>query len=83
MMRPGIAPIYVFLCPRISASSRKPPKEMRTYSLPKASATERPIEVLPTPGGPVKHIIGDFMSFRNFKTAKCSIILFLTSSSPK
>jgi hypothetical protein len=38
-------------------SSRKPPREMRTYSLPKASATDLPIEVLPTPGGPVKHIL--------------------------
>jgi hypothetical protein len=26
---------------------------------------------------------GDFISFRNFKTAKCSIILFFTSSNPK
>ena len=78
-----MAPIYVFLCPLISDSSRKPPREIRTYSLPKASAIDRPIEVFPTPGGPVKQIIGDFMSFRNFKTAKCSIILFLTSSRPK
>jgi hypothetical protein len=39
---------------------------MQTYSLPKA-ATDFPIEVLPTPGGPVKQM-GDFMSLRNFKT---------------
>jgi hypothetical protein len=26
---------------------------------------------------------GDFMSFRSFKTAKCSILLFFTSSNPK
>ena len=28
--RPGMAPIYVFRCPRISASSRSPPKDIRT-----------------------------------------------------
>ena len=33
-------------------------------------------------GGPLKHKIGDFMSFLNFKTAICSIIRFLTSFSP-
>ena len=78
-----MAPMYVLRCPRISASSRKPPNEIRTYSLPKASATDFPIEVLPTPGGPYKHKIGDFISFLNFKTAKCSMIRFLTSSKPK
>jgi hypothetical protein len=66
MILPGIAPIG-FLCPLISASSRRPQREMQTYSLPKASATDFPIEVL-TPGGPVKQMIGDFMSLRNFKT---------------
>ena len=83
MILPGIAPIYVFLCPLISDSSLSPPKEILTYSLPKASAIDFPNEVLPTPGGPFKHKIGDFMSFLNFKTAMCSIILLLTSFKPK
>jgi hypothetical protein len=42
-------------------------QEMRTYSLPKASATDLPIEVLPTPGGPVKHIIGTSYHFAILK----------------
>ena len=80
---PGIAPIYVFLCPRISASSRKPPRDILTYFLPMASAIDLPKEVFPTPGGPCKHKIGDFISFLSFNTARYSIILFFTSSNPK
>ena len=34
---------------------------LETYFRPRASATERPIEVLPTPGGPYRHIICPFI----------------------
>ena len=80
---PGIAPIYVFLCPLISASSLKPPNDTLSYFLPKASAIDLPNDVFPTPGGPYKHKIGDFISPLNFKTARCSIILSFTFSNPK
>ena len=50
--RPGSEPMYVRRCPRISASSRTPPSDMRTNLRPSARAIERPSEVLPTPGGP-------------------------------
>ena len=49
---PGMAPMYVFLCPLISASSCKPPRDILTYFLPIASAMDLPKDVLPTPGGP-------------------------------
>ena len=75
--------MYVLRCPLISASSRNPPSEIRTYSRPNASAIDFPKEVFPTPGGPYKHKIGDFISFRSFKTAKYSMILRFTSSKPK
>src|SRR5580693_392227 len=58
MIRPGSAPMYVRRCPRISASSRMPPRDMRTNFLSRARAIDRPSEVLPTPGGPTKHRIG-------------------------
>ena len=48
-----------------------------------ASAIDLPKEVFPTPGGPCKHKIGDFISFLSFNTARYSIILFFTSSNPK
>ena len=80
---PGIAPIYVFLCPLISDSSWSPPKDILTYFLPIASAIDFPNEVLPTPGGPYKHKIGDFISPLSFNTDKYSIILSLTFSNPK
>ena len=83
MIRPGIAPIYVRRWPRISLSSCKPPSEIRPNLRPKAVATERPSEVLPTPGGPYKHKIGDFKSPLSLITAKCSKIRSLTSSKPK
>src|SRR6201995_1699426 len=54
--RPGSAPTYVLRCPRISASSRTPPKATRTNFRPSARATDSPSEVLPTPGGPVSAI---------------------------
>src|SRR6186997_857543 len=50
--------MYVRRWPRISASSRMPPSEMRWNVRPSARAMERPSEVLPTPGGPTKHRIG-------------------------
>ena len=80
---PGRAPMYVFLCPLISASSLIPPSEIRTYFLPNASAIDFPNEVFPTPGGPNRQRIGDFISFLSLRTAKYSRTLFLTSSKPK
>ena len=41
-----------------------------------------PKEVLPTPGGPTKQMIGPFIFFTSFKTARCSVIRSLTFSSP-
>ena len=78
-----MAPIYVFLCPLISASSLNPPRDTLTYSLLIDFAIDLPNEVFPTPGGPYKQSIGDFISLLSFRTARYSIILFLTSSSPK
>lgn len=60
--RPGILPIYVLLCPRISASSLTPPKDMRTNFLPKAAAIDDANDVFPTPGGPTKHRTGPLAS---------------------
>jgi hypothetical protein len=67
----------------------KPPKEIRTYSLA-SKATDLPIDVLPTPGGPVKQIIvisyhfailklQDVLSFFNFLVFKMisDLIFFL------
>ena len=50
MIVPGIAPMYVRRWPRISASSRTPPTEMRTNLRSSARAIEWPSDVLPTPG---------------------------------
>ena len=52
IMRPGILPTYVRLCPRISASSEMPPSEALKNFLPKARAIDLPKLVLPHPGGP-------------------------------
>jgi len=97
MIFPGIAPMYVRLCPLISASSRIPPTEKRKNFLPSARAIERPTEVLPTPGGPTKHTIepaGALSSEspplrarspvveRSFSTARYSAMRFFTSFSP-
>ena len=46
--------MYVRRWPRISASSRTPPSDMRTNSRPVARAIDSPIEVLPVPGGPIR-----------------------------
>ena len=56
-IRPGKDPTYVRRWPRISASSRIPPKLIRTKSLSNAVAILLPREVLPTPGGPTKQIM--------------------------
>ena len=45
--------MYVRRWPRISASSRMPPSDMRTNSRFSARATDSPIDVLPVPGGPI------------------------------
>ena len=57
MIRPGIEPTYVRRNPRISASSRMPPRLWRMNLRSIARAIERPSEVLPTPGGPTKQRI--------------------------
>ena len=44
--------MYVFLWPLISDSSLNPPRDILTYSLPKAFAIDLPNDVFPTPGGP-------------------------------
>ena len=44
--------MYVRRWPRISASSRTPPSEMRMNSRPSERAIDLPSDVLPTPGGP-------------------------------
>ena len=51
-------PIYVLLCPLISASSLTPPKETLVNFLPVALAIDSPKEVFPTPGGQTKHKTG-------------------------
>ena len=76
MMRPGSAPMYVRRWPRISASSRTPPSEMRWKLRPSADAIERPSEVLPTPGGPTRHRIGPFLVGASLRTARYSTIRF-------
>jgi DhnA family fructose-bisphosphate aldolase class Ia len=50
---------------------------------PNAEAMDFPREVLPTPGGPYKQRIGPFKSFFSFNTARYSMILSLTFSSPR
>ena len=60
--RPGMLPMYVLLCPLISASSLTPPSDMRTNFLPKAAAIDDAKDVFPTPGGPTKHKTGPLAS---------------------
>ena len=60
---PGIAPIYVRLCPRISASSLTPPSDIRINSLPVALAIDLATEVFPVPGGPTRQRIGPLIPF--------------------
>ena len=75
--------MYVRRWPRISASSRMPPSEMRWNVRPSARAMERPSEVLPTPGGPTKHRIGSLPAGRIDFTARYSRMRSLTFSSPE
>ena len=81
MIRPGRAPTYVRRWPRISASSRTPPRLSRTNLRPMARAMDWPSEVLPTPGGPTKQRIGPRMSFFSLRTARYSRMRFLILSS--
>ncbi len=81
--------MYVRRCPRISASSRTPPSDMRTNSRPVARAIDSPIDVLPVPGGPIRVRIAperrsSWMprSTRSFLTARYSTMRSLTSSRP-
>ena len=82
MIVPGIAPTYVRRWPRISASSRTPPSEMRTKLRPSARAIDCPSEVLPTPGGPTKQRIGPYTSLFSFATARYSRMRSFTFSRP-
>src|SRR5215472_8510794 len=81
MILPGIEPMYVRRCPRISASSRTPPSDTRTKSRPVARAIDLPSEVLPTPGGPTRHRIGPVSLLARCWTARYSTIRSLTLSS--
>ena len=81
--------MYVRRWPRISASSRTPPSDMRTNSRPVARAIDSPIEVLPVPGGPIRVRIAPERlssamprSSRSFLTATYSTMRSLTSSRP-
>src|SRR5664279_2972099 len=90
-MRPGSAPTYVRRWPRISASSRTPPRATRTNLRPRARATLSPSDGLPTPGGPTSTITAPEPRppttcrprwARRLRTARYSTIRSLTSSSP-
>ena len=91
-MRPGSAPTYVRRWPRISASSRTPPRATRTNFRPSVRATDSPSEVLPTPGGPASRITAPLprppttveaaLRPRRARTARYSTIRSFTSSSP-
>ena len=85
MIRPGIEPMYVRRCPRMSASSRTPPRATRMNLRPIDSAILLPRLVLPTPGGPTKQrIAGEFCTLDrlilSFNTARYSMIRRLTLS---
>ena len=75
--------MYVRRWPRISASSRTPPSEIRTSFRPSARAMDFASEVFPTPGGPTKQRICPFISRTRFSTAICSRIRSFGFSSPK
>ena len=83
MILPGSAPMYVRRWPRISASSRTPPRLMRTKSRPVARAIDLPSEVLPTPGGPTRQRIGPFIFSTSACTARYSRMRSFGFSSPK
>lgn len=79
---PGIAPTYVLLNPFKEDVSRSPPREILWNYLPNDFAIDSPIDVLPTPGGPTKHMIFPWTVLFNLPTAMNSRILYLTSSIP-
>ena len=70
------------LCPRISASSRTPPRLIRQKWRPMAWAMDLEMLVLPVPGGPTKQRIGPLMSCFFWQTARYSITRSFTFSSP-
>src|SRR5690242_9364650 len=74
---PGSAPTYVRRWPRISASSRTPPREQRTNFLLSDRAIDLASEVLPTPGGPAKQRICPLELSVSTRTARYSRILSL------
>ena len=82
MMRPGIEPTYVLRWPMMSASSRTPPSDTRTYLRPVASAIDRAIDVLPTPGGPTRQMIWPVARSESFRTASVSRKRSLTFCMP-
>ena len=69
--------------PRISASSRTPPDEMRAKVRPSARAIDCPSDVFPTPGSPEQAEIRPERSFFSFGTARCSTIRSFTQSRSK
>src|SRR5271154_3736251 len=71
-MRPGSEATYVRLWPRISASSRTPPREMRWNLRPRALATDWATLVFPVPGGPTRRRIGEWP--RRFTLGAISIL---------
>ena len=83
IMRPGIEPIYVLRWPRISLSSRTPPKDIRTNLRPMARAMDLAKEVFPTPGAPAKQSTGPRRELFNLLTAKYSNMRSLGFSKPK
>ena len=65
------------------ASSRTPPRLMRTNLRPVALAIDWPSEVLPTPGGPTRQRIGALSRSTRCCTARYSMMRSLTFSSPQ
>ncbi|KAH0389295.1 hypothetical protein KCU92_g200, partial [Aureobasidium melanogenum] len=78
-IKPGIAATYVRRCPRISASSRTPPREILWNFRPSAVATDLAKLVFPTPGGPTRSKIGDLFLVRPLSVLRLvrSIGLFI------
>ena len=74
--------MYVFLCPSSSAGSLIPPKLILAKFFFSDSAILLASVVLPTPGGPIKHMIGGCVLPLFSFTAIYSIILFFISVSP-
>ena len=79
---PGQGPDIRPPVPRISASSRTPPRLTLMYFRPSASAMLLPRLVLPVPGGLAKRRIEPCFSCLSFMTARCWTIRSLTFSRP-